>query len=401
MRAGNEGLEGFLERAKALHRSTPLIDGHNDLPWQYRLRAQKAISGIDIANRQEDIGLHTDIPRLREGGVGGQFWSVYMDTSLTGGEAVQATMEQIDVVYNMIRAYSDDLGLALTADGVEEAFGNGKIASLIGMEGGHCIGGSLGALRMFYRLGARYLTLTHNKNVLWADSCTDAPSAHGLTDFGREVVREMNRLGMMVDLSHVSAETMHDALDASEVPVIFSHSSARAIASHPRNVPDDVLTRMPKNGGIVMVTFVSSFVSERVFSYEKALEVERQRLLLEDMGGDGKAVDGGLALWKEENPKPRATVADVADHIDHVRDVAGIDHVGIGGDFDGTESLPEGLEDVSGYHLLTAELIRREYQDDEIRKILGENALRVMREVESASEGIERGPSEALLEKGD
>ena len=401
MRAGNEGLEGFLERAKALHRSTPLIDGHNDLPWQYRLRAQRAISGMDIANRQEEIGLHTDIPRLREGGVGGQFWSVYMDTSLAGGEAVQATMEQIDVVYNMIRAYPDDLGLALTADGVEETFGNGKIASLIGMEGGHCIGGSLGALRMFYRLGARYLTLTHNKNVPWADSCTDAPEAHGLTEFGREVVREMNRLGMMVDLSHVSAETMHDALDASEVPVIFSHSSARAIASHPRNVPDDVLTRMPKNGGIVMVTFVSSFVSERVFSYEKALEVERQRLLLEDMGGDGKAVDEGLARWKQENPKPRATVADVADHIDHVRDVAGIDHVGIGGDFDGTESLPEGLEDVSGYHLLTAELIRREYQDDEIRKILGENALRVMREVESASEGIERGPSEALLEKGD
>ena len=401
MRAGNEGLEGFLERAKALHRGTPLIDGHNDLPWQYRLRAQKAISGIDIANRQEEIGLHTDIPRLREGGVGGQFWSVYMDTSLTGGEAVQATMEQIDVVYNMIRAYPDDLGLALTADGVEEAFGNGKIASLIGMEGGHCIGGSLGVLRMFYRLGARYLTLTHNKNVPWADSCTDAPAAHGLTDFGREVVKEMNRLGMMVDLSHVSADTMHDALDASEAPVIFSHSSARAIASHPRNVPDDVLSRMPKNGGVVMVTFVSAFVSERVFSYEKALEVERQRLLLEDMGGDGKAVEEGLTRWKEENPKPRATVADVADHIDHVREVAGIDHVGIGGDFDGTESLPEGLEDVSGYHLLTAELIRREYQDDEIRKILGENALRVMREVESASEGIQRGPSEVLLEKGD
>lgn len=401
MLAGNEGLEGFLERAKALHRGTPLIDGHNDLPWQYRLRAQRAISGIDIANRLEEIGLHTDIPRLREGGVGGQFWSVYMDTSLTGGEAVQATMEQIDVVYNMIRAYPDDLGLALTADGVEEAFGNGKIASLIGMEGGHCIGGSLGALRMFYRLGARYLTLTHNKNVPWADSCTDAPSAHGLTDFGREVVREMNRLGMMVDLSHVSAETMHDALDASEAPVIFSHSSARAIASHPRNVPDDVLSRMPQNGGIVMVTFVSAFVSERVFTYEKALEVERQRLLLEDMGGDGKAVEEGLTRWKEENPKPRATVADVADHVDHVRDVAGIDHVGIGGDFDGTESLPEGLEDVSGYHLLTAELIRREYQDDEIRKILGENALRVMRDVETASEGIERGPSEALMEKGD
>ncbi len=401
MDAGRTGLEGFLERAKALHRGTPLIDGHNDLPWQYRLKAQRAISRIDIGGRQDEMGLHTDIPRLREGGVGGQFWSVYMDTGLSGGEAVQATMEQIDVVYNMIRAYPRDLGLALTADGVEEAFSNGKIASLIGMEGGHCIGGSLGALRMFYRLGARYMTLTHNKNVPWADSCTDAPSAHGLTDFGREVVREMNRLGMMVDLSHVSADTMHDALDTSEAPVVFSHSSARAIASHPRNVPDDVLSRVPKNGGVVMVTFVSGFVSDRVFGYEKALEVERQRLMLEDMGGDGKLVEEGLARWEEENPRPEATIADVADHIDHIRDVAGIDHVGIGGDYDGTVSLPVGLEDVSGYHLLTAELIRREYQDDEIRKILGENVLRVMRGVESASEGIERGPSEALLEEGD
>lgn len=400
MRAGNEGLEGFLERAKALHRGTPLIDGHNDLPWQYRTRVQRAISKIDIAHRQEGIGLHTDIPRLREGGVGGQFWSVYVDTGLQGGDAVQATMEQIDVVYNMIRAYPDTFGLALTADGLEEAFARGKVASLIGMEGGHCIGGSIGALRMFYGLGARYMTLTHNTNVPWADSCTDAPAAHGLTGFGREVVREMNRLGMMVDLSHVSAETMHDALDASETPVIFSHSSARAIASHPRNVPDDVLTRMPENGGVVMVTFVSAFVSDSVFAYEKAEEVERQRLMLEDMGGDGKLVEAGLVKWREVNPKPVATISDVADHIDHIRDVAGIDYVGIGGDFDGTVSLPVGLEDVSGYHLLTAELIRREYQDDEIRKILGENVLRVMRGVESASEGIERGPSEALLEEG-
>ena len=400
MKTGNGGLGVFLERAKSLHRGTPLIDGHNDLPWQYRMRAQRAISKIDIGERQEELGLHTDIPRLREGGVGGQFWSVYVDTGLMGADAVQATMEQIDVVYNMIRAYPSTFGLALSADGVEEAFRSGKVASLIGMEGGHSIGGSIGALRMFYRLGARYMTLTHNKNVPWADSCTDAPSAYGLTEFGREVVREMNRLGMMVDLSHVSAETMHDALDTSGTPVIFSHSSARAIASHPRNVPDDVLSRMPQNGGVVMVTFVSGFISERVFAYEKALEVERLRLQLEDMEGDGESVMAGLSRWREENPKPQATLSDVADHIDHVREVAGIDHVGIGGDFDGTTSLPEGLEDVSKYHLLTAELIRREYQDDEIRKILGENVLRVMREVESASEGMERGPSEALLEKG-
>ena len=398
MTADSAGLEVFLERAKALHRGTPLIDGHNDLPWQYRLRAQRAISGIDIAERQEALGLHTDIPRLREGGVGGQFWSVYVDTGLQGGDAVQATMEQIDIVYNMIRAYPNDFGLALTADGVEEAFRGGKVASLIGMEGGHSIGGSIGALRMFQRLGARYMTLTHNTNVPWADSCTDAPAAHGLTDFGREVVREMNRLGMMVDLSHVSAETMHDAIDASEAPVIFSHSSARAIGPHPRNVPDDVLSRMPRNGGVVMVTFVPGFISERVFSHEKALEVERRRLMLEDMGGDGKAVEEGLSRWKEEHPAPQATLADVADHIDHIRDVAGIDHVGIGGDFDGVTAVPVGLEDVSKYQLLTSELIRREYQDDEIRKILGENVLRVMRDVESAAEGTDRGPSEALLE---
>ena len=294
MKTGNGGLGVFLERAKSLHRGTPLIDGHNDLPWQYRMRAQRAISKIDIGERQEELGLHTDIPRLREGGVGGQFWSVYVDTGLMGADAVQATMEQIDVVYNMIRAYPSTFGLALSADGVEEAFRSRKVASLIGMEGGHSIGGSIGALRMFYRLGARYMTLTHNKNVPWADSCTDAPSAYGLTEFGREVVREMNRLGMMVDLSHVSAETMHDALDTSGTPVIFSHSSARAIASHPRNVPDDVLSRMPQNGGVVMVTFVSGFISERVFAYEKALEVERLRLQLEDMEGDGESVMAGF-----------------------------------------------------------------------------------------------------------
>ena len=400
MTSGNLSDPGLLERAKALHRGTPLIDGHNDLPWQYRTRVDRAISRIDLDNRQEGIGLHTDIPRLRQGGVGGQFWSVYVDTGLEGADAVQATMEQIDVVYNMIRTYPKAFGLALTADEVEETFGNGKIASLIGMEGGHSIGGSIGALRMFQRLGARYMTLTHNKNIPWADSCTDAPAARGLTDFGREVVREMNRLGMMVDLSHVSAETMHDALDTSQAPVVFSHSSARAIGPHPRNVPDDVLSRMGRNGGVVMVTFVPGFISERVFAHEKAMEVERQRLMLEDMGGDGKAVEEGLDRWREENPKPQATLADVADHIDHVRDVAGIDHVGIGSDFDGVTEVPEGLEDVSKYHLLTAELIRREYQDDEIRKILGENVLRVMRDVESASEGIDRGPSEALLERG-
>ena len=279
-----ENRSDIMERAKSLHRSTPLIDGHNDLPWQYRERVQRAVSKIDISASQVDLGLHTDIPRLREGGVGGQFWSVYVATSLPERTAVQTTLEQIDIVYNMLRTYPETFQLALTAGDVEEAFGDGKIASLIGLEGGHSMGGSLGALRMFYRLGARYMTLTHNKNVPWADSCTDRPQAHGLTDFGKEVVHEMNRLGMLVDLSHVSAETMHDALDATETPIIFSHSSARALASHPRNVPDDVLARVPENGGVVMVTFVPGFISQRVYDYEKALEAQRDRL------GDGESV---------------------------------------------------------------------------------------------------------------
>ena len=390
-----ENQSDLMARAKSLHRSTPLIDGHNDLPWQYRERVQRAVSKIDISASQLDLGLHTDIPRLREGGVGGQFWSVYVATSLPERTAVQATLEQIDIVYNILRTYPETFQLALTAGEVEEAFGEGKIASLIGLEGGHSMGGSLGALRMFYRLGARYMTLTHNKNVPWADSCTDLPQAHGLTDFGKEVVHEMNRLGMLVDLSHVSAETMHDALDATETPVVFSHSSARAIASHPRNVPDDVLARIPENGGVVMVTFVPGFVSEKVYDYEKALEAQRERL------GAGESTGDALRRWEEANPRPFATVADVADHIDHIRTVAGINHIGIGGDFDGVATVPKGLEDVSKYHMLTAELIRREYQDDEIKKILGENVLRVMRDVESNAQRSSRGPSEAILEVPD
>ncbi len=388
----------FFERAKALHREVPLIDGHNDLPWQYRKQADRALSKIDISLSQPR--LHTDIPRLREGGIGGQFWSVYVPTSLPESEVVQATMEQIDVVYNMIRLYPETFKLALTAAEVEQAFAEGKIASLIGLEGGHSIGGSLGALRMFYKLGARYMTLTHNKNVPWADSCTDYPHAHGLSDFGREVIREMNRLGMLVDLSHVSAETMNDALDAAEAPVLFSHSSARALTSHPRNVPDDVLAQIPGNGGIVMVTFVPGFVSQEVYQHEKAREEERERL--NGLGDrSDESIEEALKSWNEANPQPFATLADVADHIDHIRGVVGIDHIGIGGDFDGVTSVPKGLEDVSKYHSLTAELIRREYQDDEIKKVLGQNILRVMRDVEFAAQRSLEGPSEALIEEVD
>jgi membrane dipeptidase len=390
-------LTSLVNRARELHRQIPLIDGHNDLPWQYRERVKHALWKIDISIEQND--LHTDIPRLREGGVGGQFWSVYVPTSLEHDEFVRATMEQIDFVYRMVQRYPDTFHLALTADELEEAFHAGKIASLIGMEGGHSIDNSLASLRMFYDLGARYMTLTHNKNVAWADSCTDEPQANGLTEFGREVVREMNRLGMLVDLSHVAPSTMHDALDTSESPIIFSHSSARALADHPRNVPDDVLRRVPNNGGVVMVSFVPGFVSQAIVEHQKKREAERARLDgMRDSTGD--SVKAELAAWDEANPEPRATLSEVADHIDHIRDIAGIDHIGIGSDFDGITSVPEGLEDVSKYPMLTAELIRREYSDEDILKILGGNILRVMREVEANSENIrkERGPSEAHIE---
>ena len=396
----NQSDASLVERAKTMHKRVPLIDGHNDLPWQYRKRVNRALSKIDIAESQQE--LHTDIARLREGGLGGQFWSVYVPTDLEPGEFVRATMEQIDVVYEMLRRYPETFELALTADQVEQAFQSGKIASLIGMEGGHSIDNSLAALRMFYRLGARYMTLTHNQNVAWADSCTDTPKANGLTDFGREMVREMNRLGMLVDLSHVSPDTMHDALDVVEAPVIFSHSSARSLADHPRNVPDDVLKRMSENDGVVMASFVPGFTSQEVVEHERRRDAERRRL--EELpGSDDRSVKDGLSRWDDGNPAPRATVSQVADHIDHIRDVAGIDHVGIGSDFDGISSVPEGLEDVSTYPVLTAELIRREYSDEDILKILGLNVLRVMRRAEAVSERLqaERGPSEALIEELD
>ena len=387
----------LLVRARGLHKKGPLIDGHNDLPWQYRNRVRRALSKIDLARSQRD--LHTDIPRLREGGVGGQFWSVFVSTDLPAADFVQATVEQIDIVYNLLRRYPGTFQLALTANEVEAAFEAGKIASLIGMEGGHSIGSSLDTLRMFYRLGARYMTLTHNKNVPWADSCTDAPQANGLTDFGREVVREMNRLGMLVDLSHVSAETMHDALDASEAPIIFSHSSARAVTDHPRNAPDDVLSRLPDNGGVIMANFVPAFVSQKVYDHSQRQNAERHRLQDSPDSSDASVAEG-LRHWDEDNPAPRAALRDVADHIDHIRSVAGVDHIGIGADFDGITSVPVGLEDVSTYPLLTAELIRREYEDKDILKILGGNVLRVMREVEAAAAGLQRdrAPSEALIE---
>ncbi len=347
------------DRAQALHEAVPLIDGHNDYPWALRqASASRDLSELDIAVPQP--GIMTDIPRLRAGGVGGQFWSVYVPANMRGQEAVRATLEQVDIVHRMMDTYPDTFGFALTAGDVERVFGDGRIASLIGMEGGHAIDNSLATLRMFHRLGARYMTLTHSATLDWADSATDEARHGGLTAFGEEVVREMNRLGMLVDLSHTSSDTMDDALRVSAAPVVFSHSSARGVLDHPRNVPDDILRRLPGNGGVVLVTFVPDYLTDA----------------------------------------DEATVADIVDHMDHIRRVAGPDHVGIGGDYDGIDVAPSGMEDVSTYPRLTTELLRRNWPDDDVRKALGLNVLRVLREAEAVAARLqqERGPSTATIE---
>ena len=390
--------KALMERAQALHSQVPLIDGHNDYPWALRENAGRDLAKLDISKPQPSI--MTDIARLRAGGVGGQFWSVYVPADLQGESPVTATLEQIDIVHRMMRKYPDTFELALTADDVERIFKKGKIASLIGMEGGHSIDSSLAALRMFHRLGARYMTLTHSRNVPWADSATDTPVLGGLSPFGEEVVREMNWLGMLVDLSHVSPDTMEDAIRVSQAPVIFSHSSARAVNDVPRNVPDNVLRLLPKNGGVVMVTFVPQFLSAKVAAWGK-LQTEEENRLKQQFANDPAAVKSKLADWVKANPAPRATIADTADHIDHIKKIAGIDHIGFGGDFDGITSVVEGLEDVSKYPALTAELLRRGYRDEEIKKILGLNILRVMRAVEkvSATEQKQRPASPTLFTK--
>jgi membrane dipeptidase len=390
--------DALLERARALHKQWPLIDGHNDYPWALREKAQRNFEKLDIARSQPSI--MTDIPRLKAGGVGGQFWSVYVPAELAGQAAVTATLEEIDTVHQMMRRYPETFELALTADDVERIFKKGKIASLIGMEGGHSIDNSLAALRMFHRLGARYMTLTHAKNTAWADSATDDPKAGGLTAFGEEVVREMNWLGMLVDLSHVSPATMEDALRVSEAPIIFSHSSARALADRPRNVPDNILQRLPTNGGVIMVTFVPGFLSPAVAAWSELQNAEEKRLT-SLMPGDAAAVARGVAEWSTAHPSPVAHLSDVADHIDYIRRIAGIDHIGLGGDFDGITAVPQGLEDVSKYPALTAELLRRGYKDDDVRKILGGNVLRVMRTVEKVARRLQaqRGPSAMLFEQ--
>ena len=377
-------------------RTTPLIDGHNDLPWALRQQYGNDVYAVDLTrNLAASTKLHTDIARLRAGGVGGQFWSVYVPASLTPLEAVGETFEQIDTAKRIIAAHPDVFGLAVTADEVEAVFASGRIASLIGMEGGYSIDDSLALLREFHRAGARYMTLTHSKTTTWADSATDAPKWGGLNAFGENVVREMNRLGMMVDLSHVSEDTMLDAMRVSEAPVIFSHSSARAVTGHPRNVPDRVLRMMPEDGGIVMINLAPGFVSEAVRGWNAARAAEEARLRTLNPG-DPDAVDAGLRSWGAANPTPQATLADVVAHIQHVRQVAGVDHVGLGADFDGIGSLPEGMGGVDAYPRILAALMQAGWTEADVRKIAGENLLRVMRAVEAvaASKAGER-PSTA------
>jgi membrane dipeptidase len=384
---------------RALPGGLPLLDGHNDLAWA--LRAAGA-TGPALPDLAAPVGFtHTDLPRLAAGGVGAQFWSVYVPAELAGEAALTTTIEQIDLVRELIRRHPAALELALTAGDVEKIASAGKLASLLGAEGGQSIACSLPALRALHALGVRYLTLTHNRNVPWADSATDDPAAGGLTAFGREVVREMQRLGMLVDLSHVAPGTMRDALDEAQAPVIFSHSSARALCDHPRNVPDEVLARLPANGGVCMVTFVPAFVSPACRAWELgfAAEVQRRGLDFRDMA-DRR---GLREQWAAEHPFPAATLAQVADHVEHVRQTAGIDHVGIGGDFDGTDQLPVGLQDVSCYPALFAELRRRGWSEADCGKLGSGNILRVMREAEAAAGEISRArpPSQARIEDTD
>ena len=363
------------ESARTLLSATPIFDGHNDLPWALREAGESQAVPVDIT---EPVPFtQTDLPRLRAGGVGAQFWSVYVPAELEGDAAVSATLEQIDLVHRLIARHPAALGLARTADDVQQLMAAGKVASLIGAEGGHSIAASLGVLRAMYALGVRYMTLTHNRNIGWADSATDEPALGGLSDFGRTVVIEMQRIGMLVDLSHVSADTMNDALDVASAPVIFSHSSARAVTNHPRNVPDAVLERLTANGGVAMVTFVPQFVSAACQEWDLAAAAEAQR-----RGIDYRTMSERtqLADWAEDHPMPAATLRDVADHVDHVRAVAGLDHVGIGGDFDGCTQLPVGLTDVSRYPALFAELLDRGWSTADCGQLASGNILRVLRD---------------------
>ncbi|MDJ1137403.1 dipeptidase [Streptomyces iconiensis] len=390
-----------LAHARTLLAAHPVVDGHNDLPWALREQVLYDLDQRDVAHDQR-AHLHTDIPRLREGGVGAQFWSVYVPASLKGDDAVSATLEQIDVVRLLAARYPGDLQLAFCADDMESARAAGRIASLMGAEGGHSINNSLATLRALHRLGVRYMTLTHNDSLDWADSATDAPRAGGLSRFGEEVVREMNRMGMMVDLSHVAAGTMRDALRVTEAPVVFSHSSARAVCDHPRNIPDDVLELLAGNGGVAMATFVPKFILPEAVAWTDAADenMRAQGLNHLDLTEEGKRVQ---RAFEEANPRPVPDAGTVADHLDHMREVAGIDHIGIGGDYDGTAFTPAQLEDVAGYPNLVAELLDRQWSEADLAKLTWGNAVRVLREAESAAREIQkrRGPSIATIDQLD
>jgi membrane dipeptidase len=369
------------DQARKLHDASLVVDGHNDMPWEIRDQGSGSFDKLDIAEPQPS--LQTDIPRLREGGVGAQFWSVWVPVSFGyRGTALGETIEQIKLVKAMIARYPNDFELALTTGDMTRIHEQGRIASLIGVEGGHCIEESLSNLDNFYGLGARYMTLTHSDTLSWADSGTDDHRNDGLTDFGVRVVETMNRLGMMVDLSHVSAATMHDTLDVSKAPIIFSHSSARAIADSPRNVPDDVLRRLREQDGVVMVNFFSGFVvPEAIENYKEYFALRKK---LEAELGE-RAAKRQLIRWRNENPMPRGTIHHVLDHIDHITKIAGADHVGLGSDYDGVTTLPTQLDDVSSYPYITQGLLDRGYSDEEIRGILGGNLMRVMRRTEQVA----------------
>lgn len=391
--------DDYRQQAIEILESVPLFDGHNDVPWQYRNRVDYKFSELDFWDTTHlDRPMHTDIPRLREGRVGAQWWSVYVSAAIPENEAVVQTLEQIDFVHRLVEKYPDEFELALTADDVERIFDDGKIASLIGMEGGHSIANSLPVLRMMYDLGARYMTITHNRTLDWADAAGDDPRHGGLTEFGEEVIHEMNRLGMVVDISHVDYNTMEHVLNITEAPIIFSHSNARAVAGHPRNVPDNILDMTAENDGIVMVTFVETFTSEerRQFFAERTGYRSKMEYL---HPGEPDSVSAKMAEWDAQNEAPKSTLEQVADHIDYIRDRIGVEYIGIGGDYDGIPTLPEGLEDVTTYPDLFAELLRRGYNEEELQKIAGLNMLRVLRGVEETSERLraEREPSEVRI----
>jgi len=392
--------DAALAHARALLRSTPLIDGHNDLPWEIR-RAEghpRDVAAYDLRTRAPK---HTDLERLKQGQVAAQFWSLYIDGEMKDSGYARVQLEQFDIARRMIARYPDRLALALTAADIERERRRGRLASLLGMEGGHAIENSLGALRSYYALGARYMTLTHNVTLDWADAALDSARHGGLTEFGREVVREMNRLGMLVDLSHVSPAVMSNALDVSEVPVIFSHSAARALVDHGRNVPDSILARLTGNGGLVMVTFVPQFVSNEFKAWQETADAARKKLgsTISDSAEQRRRMED----WEALHPAPSATLEQVADHIEHVRKVAGVDHVGIGSDFDGIDHVPVGLEDVSRFPDLFAELIRRGWTDADLKKLAGQNLLRVLRQAEATAARLqrEREPSTKTIEQLD